>query len=105
VYRIVQAALTNAGKHGEARYVTVAVIEDDRHIHVTVRDDGHGFDTDAATAGFGLAGISERVKLLSGDLSLVSASGHGTTVPAVLPVVRRDGAESHSASRTLPSCS
>ena len=90
VYRIVQEALTNAAKHGEATRVAVSVIEDGGQVHVTVRDDGRGFDTGQTTAGFGLAGMRERVELLSGDLSLISAEGRGTTVTAVLPVIRRD---------------
>jgi signal transduction histidine kinase len=103
VYRIVQEALTNATKHGEATHVSVSVIEDGAQVHVSVRDDGHGFDTGAATAGFGVAGMRERVELLDGDLSLISAPGQGTTVAATLPVIRRRSAEPHSPPRTLAS--
>jgi signal transduction histidine kinase len=73
----------------------VSVVEHDSRIHVSVRDDGSGFDPDAATAGFGLAGMHERVELLHGELSIVSAPGEGTTVSATLPVVRRGPAEAH----------
>jgi signal transduction histidine kinase len=90
VYRIVQEALTNAGKHGDATRVTVAVVESDTRVKVSVRDDGGGFDPNAATAGFGLAGMRERVELLGGELSLTSAPGLGTTVSAAVPVVRRE---------------
>ena len=101
VYRIVQEALTNAGKHGEATHVNVSVIEDGGQVHVTVRDDGHGFDIRAATAGFGLAGMRERIELLNGHLSLVSAADRGTTVSAVLPVTRRDDFQARPRPRTL----
>ena len=100
MYRIVQEALTNAAKHGEATHARVSVIEAGADVRVSVRDDGHGFDTGQATAGFGLAGMRERVELLSGELSLDSAPGQGTTVTAVLPVTRRDGAEGDSPART-----
>ncbi|MGZ4191701.1 MAG: sensor histidine kinase [Solirubrobacteraceae bacterium] len=89
VYRIVQEALTNAGKHGAATTATVHVVEAGGQISITVRDDGRGFDPSAATAGFGLAGMRERVELLGGELSLTSAPGEGTTVTARLPVARR----------------
>jgi signal transduction histidine kinase len=97
VYRIVQEALTNAGKHGAAAHVTVGVVEDDGHLSLSVRDDGSGFDPHAATQGFGLAGMRERVELLGGELSLISAPGEGTTMSATLPVSRRQPVETHRA--------
>jgi signal transduction histidine kinase len=89
IYRIVQEALTNATKHGAASRATVSVIDQDEQVHVTVHDDGRGFDQTAATAGFGLAGMRERVELLGGQLELSSVIGEGTTVTATLPVTRR----------------
>ena len=85
VYRLVQEALTNVGKHGEATRVSVAVTEADGHVRVTVSDNGRGFEPGAVTAGFGVAGMRERVELLGGELSLASAPGEGTTITAVLP--------------------
>ncbi len=40
MYRIVQEALTNAAKHGNAKRAIVEVHEDDADIRVSVRDDG-----------------------------------------------------------------
>jgi signal transduction histidine kinase len=97
VYRIVQEALTNAGKHGEAVSVRVRVIEDDGNVTITVRDDGRGFDPSAATTGFGLAGMRERVELLGGELSLTSAPDQGTTVAVTIPVHRSDVTEGAAA--------
>jgi signal transduction histidine kinase len=97
VYRIVQEALTNAAKHGAATSVSVSVIEDLGHVMVSVRDDGGGFDPSSATAGFGLAGVRERVELLGGDLSITSAPGQGTTIAVTLPVDRRPASEGHAA--------
>jgi signal transduction histidine kinase len=96
VYRIVQEALTNAGKHGAAARATVSVIEQDGQLHVTVRDDGRGFDHTAATAGFGLAGMRERVELLGGELEVSSVVGQGTTVTATLPAMRRQPSATHA---------
>jgi two-component system, NarL family, sensor histidine kinase DevS len=93
VYRIVQEALTNAGKHGAATSVVVRLVEDNGHVRISVRDDGRGFDPSAGTAGFGLAGMRERVELLGGELALTSAPGQGTTVAVTLPVQRRDADE------------
>jgi signal transduction histidine kinase len=55
-----------------------------------VRDDGRGFDVEAAAhaaAGhFGLAGMRERVHHLRGELSLLSRIGQGAEVIVDVPL-------------------
>jgi two-component system, NarL family, sensor histidine kinase DevS len=89
VYRIVQESLTNTIKHGAATRAMVEVVEVEDCIQVTVRDDGRGFDTEAATNGFGLAGMRERVELLAGRLTIDSEPGAGTTICVSAPAVYR----------------
>jgi signal transduction histidine kinase len=84
VYRIVQESLSNAVKHAGAERIEVVVAEHHGGIQIEVRDNGRGFDANAPTTGFGLAGIRERVSLAGGDLEIVS-SGQGTAVLAWLP--------------------
>jgi signal transduction histidine kinase len=86
VYRIVQEALTNASKHGRARQAFVEIVERDRTISLTVRDDGQGFDPARKTPGFGMHGMRERAELLDGVLTVESAPGRGATVIGSLPV-------------------
>jgi signal transduction histidine kinase len=90
VYRIVQAALTNATQHGAAEHATVTVIEDANRVHVTIRDDGEGFDPAADVSGFGIVGMRERAALLDGTLTIESAPGGPTTVTASFPALQRD---------------
>ena len=92
LYRIIQEALTNATKHGDAHRAVVELIETERAVTVVVRDDGSGFDPHSATAGFGLLGMRERVELLGGELQMESSPGHGATVTVSLPA-RHRGAE------------
>jgi len=89
LYRLVQEALMNARRHGEAARTAVAVVEDDAMVTVMVRDDGDGFDPATATRGFGLLGMRERVELLGGTIDIRSAPGDGTVIRAVLPARRR----------------
>jgi len=91
LYRIVQEALTNAVRHGQAKRAVVEVGEDGATIRLSVRDDGRGFDPEAATEGFGLLGMRERVALLAGQLSVKSSPDGGTAIAATLPVQRRSG--------------
>ena len=88
VYRLVQEALTNVAKHARANRVRVVVRESDGELLVEVQDDGAGFDPDAASHGFGLAGMQERVSLADGTLS-VDSGEQGTLVRACLPARHR----------------
>ena len=84
VYRLVQEALTNVTKHAGATAVRVGARLDGGQVEVTVADDGRGFDPDATTAGFGLAGMRERAALAGGSLDVASGAT-GTALRAVLP--------------------
>jgi len=64
----------------------VLVVEDERSIEVSVRDDGKGFDTDERHTGLGLVGMRERVELLDGTLGIESDAGTGTRIRAAIPV-------------------
>jgi signal transduction histidine kinase len=85
IYRLVQEALTNVVKHAHATNVRVSVALTDGEMIVEVQDDGVGFDTEAQTTGFGLAGMRERVYLAGGTLH-VQSNDPGTLVCARLPV-------------------
>jgi signal transduction histidine kinase len=89
LYRIVQEALTNASKHGQASRAVVEIREQPGLVELSVRDDGQGFDPQAHSDGFGLLGMQERVALLDGELSIDSAPGRGTLIGARFPVTRR----------------
>jgi len=89
IYRLVQEALTNVVKHARADHARVSVSGSDGRIDIEVSDDGGGFDAAAATSGFGLAGMRERVQLSGGQLS-VTPSDKGTTVRVELPFSELD---------------
>ena len=89
LYRLVQESLTNAVKHGAPTKVTVTLAESGDAVHLTVSDDGSGFEPQQPSEGFGLIGMHERVHLVGGALELESAPGQGTTVRAQVPARRR----------------
>ena len=87
IYRVVQEALTNVRKHAGTDRATVAVHRTGDEVHVRVRDHGPGFDVEEArTRGFGLVGMTERVRLAGGTLWIESQPGAGAQVRALLPV-------------------
>jgi signal transduction histidine kinase len=86
IYRLVQEALTNATKHGQAGRAIVQVIDHEDVVEVEVRDDGRGFLPEATTNGFGLVGMRERLAVVGGTLDIRSEPGAGTTLRARIPV-------------------
>jgi signal transduction histidine kinase len=85
VYRVVQEALTNVGKHARADRVDIDVEHDGGEMRLRVADNGRGFDAARPASGFGLAGMRERVALLGGTLELTT-SDQATAVAARFPV-------------------
>jgi two-component system, NarL family, sensor kinase len=91
LYRIAQEALTNAQRHAEAQHIEIALTAEDQQVSLDVQDDGKGFDPDTVIPGggeghFGLAGISERVKLLKGSICIQSEPGAGTHISVTVPL-------------------
>jgi signal transduction histidine kinase len=86
LFRVVQEALSNVRKHSEAASVSVALRCKRTFVDVSVIDDGRGFDPRGLGHDrLGLAGISERVRLLGGAVEIETSPGLGTTVRATLP--------------------
>jgi signal transduction histidine kinase len=87
MYRLVQEALTNIGKHADATLVTITLESDRRGMTCTVHDDGIGFDvadtmSRSATQSLGLKGMRDRVEAVGGELEITSAPGAGAELRA-----------------------
>lgn len=87
VFRIVQEGLNNIVKHAHAEQAVVRVQEDDDGLHITIEDDGCGFDMSRLDdrAHFGLRIMQERAEVLGGTLEVRSHIGQGTVVSLHLP--------------------
>lgn len=87
VFRIVQESLTNILRHASARHVRILLGRYGDHYELLISDDGVGFDQDAPRKGnsYGLLGISERVFILGGQLTVMSTQGSGTTLNIRFP--------------------
>ena len=90
LYRIAQEALANTRKHAQAHQAILSLCADDHRVCLSIQDDGKGFDPDTVTQSieqghFGLAGMSERVRLLNGTICIQSETGEGTSIDIVVP--------------------
>ncbi len=80
VYRILQELLHNIVKHAQATEVLVQLMLREGMLHLTVEDNGNGFETEKSYAGMGLANLKARVAQWKGSLFFNSEPGMGTTV-------------------------
>ncbi|MGY4299672.1 signal transduction histidine kinase [Bradyrhizobium sp. i1.4.4] len=84
VYRLIQEALTNVLRHAGANNAHVLATMAGEVLTIEISDDGGGFPADNVF-GRGLTGMHERVRALSGSLSLLRADQR-TYVRCRLPV-------------------
>jgi len=81
--RIAREAVTNAIRHGGANCITMRLAQQEGHRHLSVTDNGQGFDVAATVqsgTGYGLTSMRDRARGLSGSLHIESAPGAGSVV-------------------------
>lgn len=92
VFRAVQEALSNIARHAERATVHVALTAPPGRLHLTVADEGPGFDgelllANAASDGhLGIAGMRERITALGGRVDVRSAAGAGVCIDIDLAI-------------------
>ena len=93
VYRIVQEALTNIGKHANPVTVAINAAREGHHVHFTIEDDGAGFDVAqvlgarASQRGVGLVAMEERVLMVGGAFQVHSHEHQGTRLDFTIPTL------------------
>jgi len=82
IYRIVQEALHNVVRHSGADEAVVRLETIDGHTHVTIRDNGSGFDPATAIrpTSLGLLSMKERADAIGATFQIVSRPGGGTAI-------------------------
>jgi signal transduction histidine kinase len=82
VLRIAQEAVRNAIRHAHPKNISVELHFDSSALHLKVKDDGSGFNPNAAAPDghFGLTGMRERVEQMNGKMEIESVPGQGTTI-------------------------
>ena len=98
--RCLQEGLGNVRKHAQASRVEASLHRTDDGVALAVVDDGVGIARGAnPDAGFGLAGMRERLRSLGGDVDLRPAPGGGAWLDVAVPVGTR-AADGERADRT-----
>ena len=88
IYRVAQEGLINALRHAQATQVRIDLYSDEKHIVLTVTDNGVGLPPDWSRPGhFGLRGLADRVEHLGGFFTVANHEPHGVQLTARIPLV------------------
>ena len=82
---VMQEALTNGVKHGDAKHYTVSLSADSAHVKLSIKDDGRSDFGDAVRAerieaGFGLRKIASYAERCGGSAAFENENGFRTEV-------------------------
>ena len=92
IYRLVQEALTNIGKHAHPSAVTVAASLEQEKVRLAIEDNGQGFEVAEVQTrkghhrGLGLATMEERMNMVGGSLQIWSKKKAGTRLSFTIPI-------------------
>lgn len=85
--QIIREAVLNAIKHADADEITVNCQQTQRHIDVTITDDGKGFDLNESKRDhYGLSIMQERASRLQGELKIQSGIDQGSAIRLLFPL-------------------
>ena len=84
-YFCVLEALRNTIQHAEASQARVNLSQANGSLEFQVTDDGTGFDP-SSDRGVGLTAMADRLDALTGELTIHTEPGNGTTLTGTIPV-------------------
>jgi signal transduction histidine kinase len=93
LYRIAQESLQNIAKYAHAKHVRVKLVPWEKGLHLSIEDDGVGFDP-AAVHGkgrLGLVSMEERARLIHATLFIQSKPDRGTRIVVTVPALAARG--------------
>lgn len=89
VYNIIQELVNNILKHSEATKASIHLSENNKRLHILIKDNGKGFDKTKITVkdGLGINQIDARIKMMNGKFEIDSKKNKGTTILIELPIL------------------
>ncbi len=86
LYRILQEQLKNISKYSRTTVIEVDVLLHRNKLKMRIADNGVGFDPETVKNGIGIANMTRRTKLFSGNFTIESSPGMGCTVAVDIPL-------------------
>jgi PAS domain S-box-containing protein len=95
LFRVGQEALANVAKHSRSTEASVRLSVEAGCVMLCISDEGSGFEAEIhnPNAGIGLIGMSERLRLVGGTLSVTSELNRGTQILAAVPLAAPEKSE------------
>ncbi len=87
VYCCANELVNNSVKHSDAKNINLQLVQDEKHITLTVSDDGCGYDEKASARGFGLQSIRNRVASCNGKMDVATSLNEGTETTIELRIM------------------
>jgi len=88
LFRITQECISNIIKHSDAKQANILILIENTYVQLEVKDDGVGYDEKQVHQGKsnGLNNMKDRVKLLNGNLKILTEPGEGTYIIIEIPL-------------------
>jgi len=80
VYCCANELVNNSLRHSDAKNINLQLIQNEKHITLTVHDDGCGFDEKSVKRGSGLKNTQDRVTSCNGKIDIITSPGKGTEI-------------------------
>ena len=87
LYRIIQEITNNALKYSKANEMIIQLMAVEKQLHITVEDNGIGFEKDEIVEGIGMRSIRSRVELLKGTFEISSQPNEGSSFRIIIPII------------------
>jgi len=85
LFRIIQEFFSNVIKHAQATKIQVQIQYLPEELHIEIRDNGQGFNTEEVTKSSGLLNMESRASLINTIFTLNSTPGNGTSLSLKYP--------------------
>jgi PAS domain S-box-containing protein len=88
VFRVIQEGLLNIEKHAHANTVKIVLEHTDRHLDMSLEDDGIGMaaGSENKTGCYGLIAMQERIFVLGGTITITNIKPQGVAIHASIPI-------------------
>jgi PAS domain S-box-containing protein len=90
IYRIIQEQMNNILKHSNATRTNISLTDDSAALHVSIADNGQGFDPEQKRRGIGLTNMSNRIESFNGQLNIHSNPGKGCEITITIPYLNNN---------------
>lgn len=80
LYMILKESINNSVKYANCRNIKLEILMDGKRLHISVSDDGTGFNKETVTPGNGTTNIYSRARDAGYEALIRTAPGKGTTV-------------------------